>query len=308
MKQAIVLIIALGLFTFQLNAQNTDSSAVKKLLILEADSTTYINDLGEKKRDNSRSLKSQDTTKLILGRKSINIIEKNDETKIDIYDNEHYYKRKRNYRRRFAGHWAAIDFGINNFMDKEYSITRLPEHEYLNLNTGKSYNVNVNFAQYSIGIIGRNVGLVTGLGFEFNDYKFENMTSLQVVGGMTVPDSTYLNGNLSPVMSKLSTGYFTVPLLLEFQSHINGTTIYIAAGVIGGIKTGSHTKVKYGNDDKEKKYEDFNINPFRYEFTARIGINNFGIYALYSPVSFFEKDRGPELNPFSIGLSFNFND
>jgi len=316
MKKIAVLAI-IGAITFSTYAQEVDSSKVKKIEQLESDSTIVKKEIKtefEEREDGFIYIKdAQDTTKLKVGKKGIKIIEKDDETKIDIMgddDFEYEFKHKKR-KNRFNGHWSAIELGLNNFMNPDMTYTTKPGNEYLNLNTGKSINFNFNLMQKSFRLIGNNVGLVTGLGFQYNDYKFDGQNSINVVGGQIASDSTfYFDPEIEVTMSKMSTWYFTVPLILEFQAHTRSNTIYLGAGVIGGIKMASWTKVKYvkdGDDEKQKTKGDYNINPFRYEFTARVGINNFGLYANYSPVSFFEKDRGPELNPFSVGVTLNFD-
>ena len=43
----------------------------------------------------------------------------------------------------------------------------------MNLNTGKSWNHNLNFLEYGFGLGTSYVGLVTGMGFEFSNYVFD---------------------------------------------------------------------------------------------------------------------------------------
>jgi hypothetical protein len=80
-------------------------------------------------------------------------------------------------------------------------------------------------------------------------------------------------------------------------------------GGYGGLRIGSHTKQVYevnGNEFKEKKREDYHLSPFSYGLTARVGYNNLGVFVDYSLSSLFEDNQGPELNPWSAGISFAF--
>jgi len=70
---------------------------------------------------------------------------------------------------------------------------------------------------------------------------------------------------------------------------------YFSGGIIGGLKLGSHTKVKL-NSYKEKAHVDFNISTFRIGYR---GINRFGTYYY---TTFFKGNRGPEMFPFTIGI------
>ena len=105
--------------------------------------------------------------------------------------------------------------------------------------------------------------------------------------------------------------YLRVPLILEvqFPSTIRAKRVYISAGVVAGLKLGSHTKVVYkadGGKSKDKNNDDFNISPFRYGVTARVGYGGFSLFGDYYFSPMFVKDKGPSLNPFTVGLALAF--
>ena len=252
----------------------------------------------------------RDTTKIKLGDKNINIIENEKGTSVEIRDAEknkddgHVAKKKK----KFRGHWAGFEMGMNNFFDSDFSISRPPEYDWMDLNTSKSWNVNLNLYQMSFGLVGNRFGLVSGIGIEFNNYKFDGNNSIEKVDGIIQEKSL---ADLSLDKSKLTTSFLTVPLLLEVQigPEKRSKRIYISGGVIGGLKLGSHTKYVYrdeGKKEKVKSKNDYNINPLRYGFTLRVGYRNASIYSVYYPISFYEKDKGPELYPFNIGLALGF--
>jgi hypothetical protein len=85
---------------------------------------------------------------------------------------------------------------------------------------------------------------------------------------------------------------------------VNGRSnqLFVSGGVIGGINLGSHTKVK-DKDSKSKDRGSFNIEPFKYALTARVGLKDINLYANYSLSPLFKEDKGPELFPFTIGIS-----
>ena len=105
--------------------------------------------------------------------------------------------------------------------------------------------------------------------------------------------------------TKLNTFYLTVPLIFEFQFGPKKKGFF-GVGVIGDLKLSSKTKLKYndgGSKQKEKHKDDFNLSPLRYHLTARAGFRCIKVFANVSMVPFFEKDMGPELYPFTIGLT-----
>ena len=252
-----------------------------------------------------------------FGRRGLEIIETPGGTRLkwNKYNDEYYDrhedeadKRRRN-RRRFTPHWAAFEIGMNNFLTPDYSMSLPAELSYMDLNTGKSFNVNINFAQLGIGLT-RYFGIATGLGLEFNDYKFEGNNNItKNDDGEIIP--LYAPDNISYEKSKLSTTYLTMPLMLEAQMPVRyGRTVNIAAGAIGGVKLGSHSKVVYydGGKQKIKEKDDFSLSVLRYGPTVRLGYESFQVYATYYMNGLFIENKGPELYPFQLGISIAFRD
>jgi hypothetical protein len=266
--------------------------------------------------------KKGDTTFITLGNKKIKIIEENGETQVKIQNKENIEEEfdediendadsdepfeKEKGGKEFKGHWAGFEFGLNNYVDKDLSISRTPENEFMDVNTGKSWNFNLNFAQYSAGFGTDHIGIVTGMGFEWSNYHL-NDSSIQKLDGeiaaRVIPESTTKN--------RLQTTYLTIPLLIEvqFPGKDRDDRAYLSAGVIGGVKLFSHTKIKYvedGIDRKEKIKSDYYLSPLRYGFTARAGYKALKLYVNYYPTPLFMANRGPELYPVAAGLVVSF--
>jgi hypothetical protein len=258
-----------------------------------------------------------DTVQVRLGKRGIKIIEKGDGTAIEIIELDQLAesRRDRKWKDRFRGHWAGVELGFTNLVTSDFTLEYPDTMAFMEMNTGKSWDFNINFLQYSLGFGTDKVGLVTGLGFELQNYRFDNPLSIKKENGVIVADSSYmLNPDVGSVeKSKLHTNYLTLPLLLEFQipAGRRNHRIHISGGVIGGVKLWSTTKIKYkdqnGNKEKNKeKGNDYNLSPIRYGLTARIGYRALNIYANYNMTPFFEKNKGPELYPFTIGLTLLF--
>ncbi len=248
----------------------------------------------------------RDSTSIKVGDKEIRIVkrEEDQEPEINVYDLDEDKKVK---NKRFRGHWAGFGMGLNNFLDDDMTLSREGEDIFMDLNTGRSWAVDLNFAQFSLGFGTTHAGLVTGLGLEYNNYFFDRNNSIVEVNDMVVVDS--LLGDVGK--SKLTTLFLRVPLLLEFQfpNTVRAKRVFISAGVVGGLKLGSHTKVVYKEENgknKDKNNDDFNINPFRYGVTACIGYGTAYLFADYYLTPMFVTDKGPELHPFTIGLACTF--
>ena len=251
-----------------------------------------------------------DTVKVVLGSRGISIVEGENGTEIKVMEMDDFPRTLHKTRKkRFRPHFAGLEVGLNNYVTPDFSLTLPPEDAYMDLNTGKSWNWNVNIIDYGFGLGTDKVGIVSGLGFEFINYNFDGQNSIRkdpLSGaiGEYVPDYA---GNITK--SKMNIAYLTAPLLLEFQIPAPRKRIYISGGVIGGLKLWSNTKIKYtvsGEKSKEKAKGDYNLAPLRWGFTARVGYRALGFYANYYMTPLFKKDLGPELYPFDIGLAFAF--
>jgi flagellar basal body rod protein FlgC len=212
----------------------------------------------------------------------------------------------------FDAHWAGFEFGLNNFLNKDYKMQMPDGMEFMELNTGKSWNINLNLIEYDHHLIGKNFGIATGMGLEFNDYRFDNLLPVKKTDDGIAPDLQYDNPDYNVEKAKLTTTYITVPLLLELQGPFtkDNDKMYISAGVIGGLKIGSHTKVKYkdvdGDDKKDKNRSDFHLSPFRYGYTVRAGIGFVKLFANYYATPLFEKEVDTEIHPFAAGFVLSF--
>jgi hypothetical protein len=222
----------------------------------------------------------------------------------DDRDEQHHKMYKRN---RFRGHWTGIELGMNNYALSDGSFGMPGSINYMTLNSAKSVNFNINFTQVSIEL-SRHLGLVSGLGFNWNNYRFDGNNSITLDPSGSVE---MLDPGVRLEKSKLATLYLVVPLLAELQLPAHGHYIILAAGPVGALKLSSHTKMVYEGGHTEKNYGDFNLNMLRHGFTGRIGYQNFQIYATYYQTPLFESGKGPggyDLFPFEVGLAFTFND
>lgn len=99
--------------------------------------------------------------------------------------------------------------------------------------------------------------------------------------------------------TKLATTYFEVPL--ELRYHFNKDnfkkSIKLSVGGKVGILMSSHTKInysQYGEDQKLKTKDNFNLSRFRYGLQGSLGIAGISAYFYYALNDMFEKDKGPE--------------
>jgi len=257
-----------------------------------------------------------DQTKIVIPSTSIEIKEWNDTVstitmgnrRIEIIEDEDHTKVRmtRDHVDKFKGHFAGFDLGFNNLVTSSFSASYPSSDRFMELNPGKSINVGINFMQYSIPLqrYKHNLGLVTGMAFNISNYRFENDYLL-----VRDPNSGMTTGQPVPAdtltKNKLVTTYLNIPLLIEYQIPTTGqrNKFFVSAGGFVGFKTSSHTKMVYENDHKDKDHSNLNIRPYQWGLTARVGYNWIKLFANYNCSSLFMADKGPELYPFTVGIT-----
>jgi hypothetical protein len=326
MKKNSILILAAALTCQAFTLQSREITVIEKKQTSEPDTSDNVtiiigNDLFRFDGNDSLVL-------IRMGSRGLNIQDSPEGKKVDIekYDTEvrdleeadkdkdkKWYQDQEEqdrYRggRNFRGHWAGLEAGFNNYLHVA-SMTLPEEIAYMSLDASKSNCFNLNFSQVNIGF-SRHIGIVTGLGVTFNNYRFENQNS--IVEGQDGTISGLIPIDVSVKKSKFSTLYLNVPIMLEAQipagySH----RLNVAAGVIGGLKLNAWTKIVLENGEKNRVNGDYNLNLLRGGVTARIGYGNFMIYGSYYLTPWFQDLKGPNgynLEPFEIGLAFTFNE
>ncbi len=205
---------------------------------------------------------------------------------------------------KFAGHWAGIDFGFNTFFNNDYTGY---ETEFMDNDILRSNSIYVNVIQQSIGFQhNRNtIGLVTGLGVHFQNYRLDPNTTIERISNdIIVPKELDNHDNQK---SKLNIFSLTLPVLAEFQIPINNykNRLYLSTGLFMSYRLGSHTKIKYKTDKKQKlKAPDhYSLHNFKYGFMFRAGYRWINVFASYEFTPLFKDGKGPELTPFTFGFT-----
>lgn len=201
-------------------------------------------------------------------------------------------------------HWAGIGIHYSGLITNLTHMNLPAGAEFLS-QSAKSIGVTLNPIDYTL-LKSKHVGLVTGLGVEFNNFRFEENMALKVENGVTVPDYQYQTQNIRLEKSKLYTCYLNVPLLVEVQMGRNNN-FFVNAGMVGGWRIGAHTKIKASDprlSGKFKKHDSFGLRNFHYGYTINIGYNHFALSAVYYRSTLFKNGRGPRVQQINIGLTF----
>jgi hypothetical protein len=197
-----------------------------------------------------------------------------------------------------------LDFGHNQVDHRNLFTGR--EHtsaaDFPDLNYARSRSFAM-YAMYGMKFT-RSLSLMSGLGIEWHNYRFtNNMTIREIDGMVTQTPIAAVVGDFSKVKrTKFTTTYLNVPLMLRL--HFN--RFFVAAGVFGGYNIGSHTKIVFNDANGSKhKHKDYNMRTatFEYGYTVRAGWRCIALFTHYYLNPLFDKDKGPQVYPFTIGVS-----
>ena len=148
-----------------------------------------------------------------------------------------------------------------------------------------------------------------GLGFSGMNVHHNGQFVYHVEGDEVITKLVPYPEGLNYKKNKISLNYVEVPFELRFRTmntsieERNVANFRFYLGFKGGVLVNSHSKYR----DDETKIKVFNIENlllYRYGPTLRIGFKKLSFHAFYSLTSIFETGKGPEMHPFSVGLSW----
>jgi hypothetical protein len=266
---------------------------------------------------------------------SVKVESVGDDTMV-IYINKSHHDRGTNWstmpwgckRGKFNGHWAGFDFGWNGYVNSDFNMNFPSSINYLDLNTARSMMVNINPIELNLNIANNKFGFTTGLGFQLSNYFFSRdyalYGDLDSLAAFRVYDA---DGNMvTTAKNKLFVSWLTLPLLFEYQTNAkcNMKSFHFTFGVIGGLKLQSYQKQELTSYDQtlfletesgrvissfdaekpvHRVHDQFFLNPFKVDATVRVGWSFLNLFTTYSLTSMYQKDKGPEVYPWTVGVT-----
>lgn len=147
--------------------------------------------------------------------------------------------------------------------------------------------------------------IAPGLGVsQTNVYHRSVMTDTSAAGIQFTPIANPDNIKTN----KLTMTYIEIPIEFRFRTkpdRLDNQWKFVV-GFKAGIRVDGYTKVTTKSPKHtiiEKPYPDLNL--WRCGPTVRIGYSSFNLTAYYGVLGIFKNNRGPKVNEFSVGLSFN---
>jgi hypothetical protein len=190
-----------------------------------------------------------------------------------------------------------FSFGVDVFSDIWQDLPKTIEPATINqgVNIYGSYNYILNNGNFSLS---------PGIGISYHNLNNSSLTN--TIGDSTVfyriPDSVNFR------RTKFTLGYFDIPIELRYKSK---SDVRFAFGFKFGFLMTSFTKYK-GDDFSPndinklviyKKARIPNVARFRYGLSLRLGYKWLNVWGYYQLSDVFEKGKGPEMYPVSIGIS-----
>ena len=245
-----------------------------------------------------------DTTRISIGKKKLLIIDDIDKTKVDLDLKD---TTKSNWKYGIDG----MILGVNGYLNSSNQLQVPNSHDFLELDISRSVNFQINALDANIEIYKNYITFHPGLGLEFNSYEFRKNYWLEPSSNNNVEITAQpaLNSDsttLSFKKNRLKDTYLNAPIMFAFHTHKDHKkAFHLGLGGYIGVRLTSKMKYKYelnGNSNKDKVKNDFYLNPFRYGLMASVGYSNINIFANYALNGMFEKGKGPQLHPFSVGI------
>lgn len=224
-------------------------------------------------------------------------------------------------RRRTFTYWSGVDMGVNTLLGPDGDADLDKAAEFMQIDHARSRFVAINFWESKLEFGSHHAGLFTGMGLEFVNYRLQNKVLLQYNADsvFALPmDSIDLRKN------KLRQIGLRVPLMLEFNtkrapmptadelkagkttSFSRKGNVHLAAGLVGSWYFDTMYKQKFrldGDDRKARDKGDYLLLPYRLAATARLGYGAWNLFAEYALTPLFNDGKGPELTPFTVGLT-----
>lgn len=206
-----------------------------------------------------------------------------------------FVKKKKGYY-RFDPHYPAIYFGFNKLASSTFQYSaKVPQLG------SKSWEWGINLFNTGVAITRDNHwGLTTTLGLARIVYKLDDNYGFEKVDGITVCRQA---DDVDYQKSWLRYWAFHLPVSLEWQTKFGSRRAFIAAGPEIEWRVGVKSRAKYDNK-KHTLSDKLNTHPLGMNLLLQAGYGCLGFNARFALTSLFEKNKGPELYPASIGIGW----
>jgi hypothetical protein len=243
------------------------------------------------------------------------VIIENDNERIVLNDGKDSYSFEKEFRSDFKdvettgdgnAIWSGFGINANGFINTNNELASTTELSFLALDPAKSIGLQWNFTEKRFPIFKEYLGVVTGLGLNWNRYAIKGDFDLSVVNDTLIANTIGVNY----AKNILSSTYLQAPLLLQISTNKNANKAWnISAGVVGGIRLDARQVQKWeadGKKNKDKTKDDFQFNPFQASLMATVGYGDWSLYASFGLTDVFNEGSAPKVRGVNAGILLSF--
>ena len=202
--------------------------------------------------------------------------------------------------------WSGFGINANGFFNTNNELASTSELSFLALDPARSIGLQWNFAEKRFPIFKDYLGVVTGLGLNWNRYAIKGDFDFSVVNDTLIANTIGVNY----AKNILSSTYLQAPLLLQISTNKNANKAWnISAGVVGGIRLDARQVQKWEADgikNKDKTKDDFQFNPFQASLMATVGYGDWSLCVTYGLTDVFNEGSAPKVRGVNAGILLSF--
>lgn len=206
-------------------------------------------------------------------------------------------KRRNSYEPHNSGLYIGFTRMTNHFMGFGRN-NRFPQ------NLSSSWEFGFNFLSvYHNFKKNPHWGLNIGTSWGYRSFNIDGNVALVKENGQSVFSAG--DENTRYERSRLRHFFFRIPITMEWQQRLSrNRLVFFNIGpefeIRHGVKSFSHP-----NGGKKKRVgKDMYARPVSVNLLAQAGYGNLGFYLRYNTMSFFQKDKGPDVMPYSFGIAW----
>lgn len=214
--------------------------------------------------------------------------------------------------------WTGFETGINGLMTPGFNSQPRGVYSFMELDYDRSWKFAWNVFEVKLPMNKKKTAnLLTGAGFEWNNYSFKHKIALRelntdlidlVPGAALFVDAS--DTNLTYKRSRLQTSWFSIPLMVNFRT-VRKTArtpqFNFTCGVLGSVRMDANQREVFlegGNRTTNVRRDDFNLNRFRATAMVRMRFAHVSLFGSYTFTPMFR--NGVQLMyPWSAGLAIH---
>ena len=204
----------------------------------------------------------------------------------------------------FDANWNGFEAGLNMLFNTPADVVNTNNGaQGMEIRPLRSWYFGFNIADVGVAFDRRHrVGLFTGVGLGWNNFSWNNNIKIEYNPDNVVYTLVPIESEQVVKNSKYGALFLQMPLMLEVRPT---RSMYIDAGVTGGLRIAQWNRVKLEDGTQSKRYYGASINQFKLDASLRVGGENIGFFANYALLPIFDMSNS-KVRPINFGFSINF--